>query len=297
MLFGSTAIAGGARITRTCERLRPARAAAPRRPLAGSTPPAGSCCCTASDAVWKHAPWAPPATAAGFTASDADFLRPTGSTRCGFGVLFAGVMPQARRVDSAYLDQVDRVVKLLAARHILRPARLPPGRYATRFTAARGSRSAAVQDDGLPFASTGSFFTNYFTPALARDLRRLLGQHGGPLGLLATAWSAVAERWARQPYLMGYDLFNEPSAGSQLASLLQPGRLPLFDHQLQSFYDHVRAGNPRPGPRRPRLVRPHFFFNAMAKSNFGRVADPQVGLSWHNYACMPRVHRQRGHSG
>src|SRR5438552_1496012 len=30
------------------------------------------------NAVWKHAPWAPPATADGFTARDADFLAANG---------------------------------------------------------------------------------------------------------------------------------------------------------------------------------------------------------------------------
>ena len=37
----------------------------------------------------------------------------------------------------------------------------------------------------------------------------------------------------------------------------------------------------------PRQAQPQFFFNAISRSNFGPVADPAVGLSWHDYACLP----------
>ena len=238
------------------------------------------------NAVWKHAPWAPPATAEGFTARDADFLAANGLNAVRLGVLFAGVMPRPGVVDTGYLDSIDRVVKLLASRHIWVLLDFHQDDYATRFTG-EGFPEWAVHDDGLPFTPAGSFFANYFTPALARTFDNLWGNTAGLWDDYARGWSAVAQRWRHQPYLMGYDLFNEPSGGSQMASCFNPAGCPVFDRTLQSFYDHVRAAIRKTDDGNLVWYEPHFFFNAMAKSNFTHVDDPEIGLSWHNYACTP----------
>ena len=238
------------------------------------------------NAVWKHAPWAPPATAEGFTARDADFLAANGLNAVRLGVLFAGVMPKPGVVDGAYLDSIDRVVKLLASRHIWVLLDFHQDDYATRFTG-EGFPEWAVHDDGLPFTPAGSFFANYFTPALARTFDNLWANTAGLWDDYARGWAAVAQRWRDQPYLMGYDLFNEPSGGSQMPSCFNPAGCPVFDQTLQSFYDHVRTAIRKTDGGNLVWYEPHFFFNAMAKSNFTKVDDPEIGLSWHNYACTP----------
>src|SRR5437763_15740794 len=98
------------------------------------------------NAVWKHAPWAPPATAEGFTARDADFLAANGFNAVRLGVLFAGVMPRPGIVDWSYLDRIDRVVQLLATRHIYVLLDFHQDDYATRFTG-EGFPERAVHDD------------------------------------------------------------------------------------------------------------------------------------------------------
>lgn len=52
----------------------------------------------------------------------------------------------------------------------------------------------------------------------------------------------MAKKWAGQPYLMGYDLFNEPSAGTQAPTCANPDGGPAFDATMQKLYDHVLAG-------------------------------------------------------
>jgi endoglycosylceramidase len=290
VLFGSTAVAGGhahhARYAHTGRHVPPP-AAQLRRDGRWLVDPAGRVVLVHGvNAVWKHAPWAPPATAEGFTARDADFLASNGFNAVRLGVLFAGVMPRPGFVDQAYLDRVDRVVQLLARRHIWVLLDFHQDNYATRFTG-EGMPDWAVHDDGLPFAPTGSFFLNYFTPAVSRTFDNLWANTSGLWDAYAAGWSVVAERWARQPYLMGYDLFNEPSAGSQSASCFNPAGCPLFDASLQSFYDHVRAAIRSQDRGNLVWYEPQMFFNAMSKGNFTHVSDPQVGLSWHNYACTP----------
>jgi endoglycosylceramidase len=238
------------------------------------------------NAVWKHAPYVPPATAVGFTARDADFLADNGFNAVRIGVLFAGVMPAPGVVDPTYLDRVDRVVQLLAARHIWVLLDFHQDDYNEKFTG-EGFPAWAVHDDGLPFAPTGSFFTNYFTPALARTFDNLWANTDGLWDRYAAGWSAVADRWADQPYLMGYDLLNEPSAGSQALTCANPSGCPAFDAKLQEFYDHVRAAIRTKDRGNLVWYEPQFFFNAVSTSHFGPVADPSVGLSWHDYACLP----------
>jgi endoglycosylceramidase len=238
------------------------------------------------NAVWKHAPYVAPDTAAGFGARDADFLAANGFNAVRLGVLFAGVMPQPGVIDSAYLEKVDRIVQLLAARHIYVLLDFHQDDYNEKFTG-EGMPGWSVHDDGIPFAPTGSFFTNYFTPALARTFDNLWSNTDSLWDKYAAGWTAVADKWADQPYLMGYDLFNEPSAGSQALTCANPNGCPLFDATLQQFYDHVRAAIRTKDRGNLVWYEPQFFFNAISTSNFTHVDDPQVALSWHDYACLP----------
>ncbi len=69
--------------------------------------------------VWKRAPYAPPDTAAGFTAKDAAWLEKYGFNGARLGVLWAGVTPDQPGVaDPAYFKRVDRMTKLLADKKI-----------------------------------------------------------------------------------------------------------------------------------------------------------------------------------
>lgn len=238
------------------------------------------------NAVWKLAPYVAPDTAVGFTAKDADLLAANGLNAVRLGVLFAGVMPQPGVIDQGYLDKIDRIVDLLAARKIYVLLDFHQDDYNEKFTG-EGFPAWAVRDDGVPFAPTGSFFANYFTPALARTFDNFWADKDGLWDKYAAGWAAVAQRWADQPYLMGYDLFNEPSAGSQALSCANPQGCPQFDATLQRFYDRVRAAIRTKDRGNLVWYEPQFFFNAISASNFGRIDDPQVGFSWHNYACLP----------
>jgi endoglycosylceramidase len=100
------------------------------------------------NAVWKRAPYAPPATPAGFTARDADWLAAQGFNTVRLGVIFAGVMPRRGVVDQGYLDRVQRVVDLLAARRIWVLLDFHQDMYNEKFSG-EGFPAWAVHDDGL----------------------------------------------------------------------------------------------------------------------------------------------------
>ena len=236
--------------------------------------------------VDKLPPYVAPDTAAGFTARDADFLAAHGFNAVRLGVLFAGVMPQPGQIDQTYLAQVDRIVQLLTARKIWVLLDFHQDAFNEKFHG-EGFPAWAVHDDGLPFVDLGSFFANDQTPAVQHAYDHVWNDDYQLWDYYTQAWVAVAKKWAPQPYLMGYDLFNEPNAGSKSATCANPAGCPQFDAVLQRFYDHVRTAIRTVDPHHMVWYEPQFLFNALSASNFTHVDDPAVGLSWHDYACTP----------
>jgi endoglycosylceramidase len=238
------------------------------------------------NAVFKRPPYVAPRTASGFTARDADFLARNGFNGVRLGVLFAGVMPRPGVINQHYLNQIDRIVQLLASRHIWVLLDFHQDAFNERFSG-EGFPDWAVNDDGLPFVDLGSFFVNDQTPAVQRAYDHLWNNDANLWRYYAQAWKAVAKKWRDQPYLMGYDLFNEPNAGTQMLTCANPFGCPIFDARLQKFYDYMRAAIRRVDQRNIVWYEPQFLFNAISQSNFTAVDDPEVGLSWHDYACTP----------
>ncbi|HVV75524.1 MAG TPA: cellulase family glycosylhydrolase [Mycobacteriales bacterium] len=238
------------------------------------------------NAVYKRAPYVAPKSARGFTARDADFLARNGLNGVRLGVLFAGVMPKPGVIDHHYLNQVNRIVQLLASRHIWVLLDFHQDAFNERFDG-EGFPAWATNDDGLPFVNLGSFFVNDQTPAVQHAYDHLWNDDTGLWHYYAQAWKAVAKKWRDQPYLMGYDLFNEPNAGSQMLTCANPLGCPIFDARLEKFYDYVRAAIRTVDHRGLVFYEPQFLFNAISQSNFTHVDDPEVALSWHDYACTP----------
>ncbi|MBV8162370.1 MAG: cellulase family glycosylhydrolase [Acidimicrobiia bacterium] len=240
------------------------------------------------NAVWKRPPYAAPATPGGFTTADADFLAANGFDAVRLGVLFAGVMPEPGVVDHAYLDGVDRVVQLLASRHIWVLLDFHQDQYNERFQG-EGFPAWSVDDSGLPDDARYGFPGNYFgSLALDAAYDNLWADRGGLWDRYREAWKAVAAKWATQPYLMGYELINEPWPGTVWPTCVNPlTGCPAFDATLQRFQDEARAGIREVDPSN--LV----WFEGSGVSNYGLpnglgdtpIADPAIGYSWHAYCA------------
>jgi endoglycosylceramidase len=249
------------------------------------------------NAVWKRAPYVPPATAAGFTARDADWIAAQGFNTVRLGVLFAGVMPTRGKVDRHYLDAVAKVVDLLAARRVWVLLDFHQDLYTERF-GGEGFPAWAVHDDGLPQPVSLGFPANYFLPATTRAFDNLYAGVDGLADLYAQAWKAVAVRFARTSYVLGYDVLNEPWPGSATASCANPVGCPVFDSQsLQPLYDKVVAAIRTVDRRRIVWLEPNVLFNDGAQTRLGAVrplTDPQLGLSWHQYCTTAGLTHSRG---
>ena len=250
------------------------------------------------NAVWKRAPYAPPATAAGFTAKDADWLAAQGFNTVRLGVIFAGVMPQRGKVDAAYLDKVARVVDLLAARHIWVLLDFHQDMYNERF-GGEGFPAWAVRDDGLPMPYDAGFPGNYFQPPTTRAFDNFYANVDHLEDLYAEGWAAVAARFRRTSYVLGYDVMNEPWPGSQTATCANPAGCPVFDGQaLMPLYDKVTTAVRRVDRQRIVWVEPQVLFNDGAQTNLGPFTDKQIGLSFHQYCTTAGfTHSSGGKAG
>ncbi|MEK6807075.1 MAG: cellulase family glycosylhydrolase [Pseudomonadota bacterium] len=239
--------------------------------------------------VWKLAPYFPPEVAAGFVAADADWLRDHGFNTVRLGVIFAGVMPAPGVIDSAYLDGVDRVVQLLASRGIWVMLDFHQDMYSERYEG-EGFPAWAVNDDGIPHLNDFGFPGNYFTPECSRAFDNFWANTDGLWDHYRDAWKAVAAKWKDQPYLMGYDLINEPWPGTDLASCANPFGCPLHDdRKLQALQSHVLAGIRTVDTNNIVWFEPNLVFNSGAKTGLGLLTplnDANLGFSWHKY-CLP----------
>jgi endoglycosylceramidase len=240
------------------------------------------------NAVWKIKPYAPPDTAAGFTAADADWLRDHGFNSVRLGVLFAGVMPKQGQIDNAYLDSIDRVVQLLTSRGIYVLFDFHQDIYNEKL-GGEGFPDWAVYDNGVPVIPGVPFPAGYFLPAAAVTFDSFWNNTNNLWDYYRDAWKAVAQRWQSQDHNGGYDLMNEPFPGTPWVTCANPAGCPVFDiTKLQPLQDHARAGIREADKNNIVFYEANFLLNGGAASWLGTTPfnDPNIGLSWHKYCLL-----------
>ena len=242
------------------------------------------------NAVWKQAPYVAPDSVDGFTAADADWLAAHGFKAVRLGVLFAGVMPQPHMVDSSYLDRIDRIVKLLAARGIYVLLDFHQDLFNERFQG-EGFPDWATAPGRFDTLAHAGFPLNYFTPPASRAFDRLWDDIDGLQDDYRDAWTAVAARWADQDHLMGYELINEPWPGGNWPLCSGPQGCAHFENdKLQPMYQRAIAGIRSVDSDNIVWVEPQILFDFGVASHLGEkpLEDAQLGFSFHNY-CLPET--------
>lgn len=252
------------------------------------------------NAVWKLDPYYPPATAEGFTEADADWLVEQGFNTVRLGVLFVGVMPEPGVIDHAYLSASDRVIQMLADRGIWVQIDFHQDMYNERF-GGEGFPDWAVYDLGLPMIGDAGFPGNYFQAPTSRAFQAFFENEGGVLDYYAQAWQAVAAKWKNQPYLMGYDLMNEPWPGQHWPACANPGGCPVFDTQyLQPYHEKVLGAIRAVDPDNIVWIEPTLMFDFGAQDHQGLLGgfdDDNLGFSWHNYCLSAGLIHAQGFEG
>ena len=216
------------------------------------------------NAVYKLAPYElypDPGQPWNFTSADAQHIAGLGFNVVRLGILWQGIEPgtgsindpatsaagppgQAdefnRATADAYLANIKKTVDLLGQYHVYSLLDMHQDVYNQAFRG-EGAPSWAVCTDGVPIVALGGRWSdNYASPTLhtAEEHFWLNDVVGNLQGQYDLTWSTVAGYFANNPWVIGYDPYNEP-----YEPLLTLDATEAFAIQLECFY----TGTAHPG--------------------------------------------------
>lgn len=139
------------------------------------------------------------------------------------GINWSALEPEPFQYSQAYLDKVARVVDVFGDRGIYVMLDMHQDLYGQKFD--NGAPEWATLDNDLPHLTGPVWSDSYLiSPAVQTAFDNFWAnkQVPGGTGLqdhYAAAWSRVAERFAGNPMVIGYDIMNEPFIGSAATAM------------------------------------------------------------------------------
>jgi len=240
--------------------------------------------------VEKPAPYFP--AAAGFDADDARFLADHGFTVVRLGVVVEGLMPAPGQVDLAYIEHLAATVRQLARERIFVLLDLHQDGFSPRYNG-NGLPDWMAIDDGLPNPPDAVFPLYYIqNPAMQRAFESFWANRPGPDGVgiqdnYIAGLTAVARRFAHDPYVLGYELMNEPWPGAVWEPCLaDPAGCAQLEQQLMVPFQQKATAAIRGVTRTQQVyVEPFVLFNfGQVGTTLPGTADRETVLSVHSYA-------------
>jgi endoglycosylceramidase len=238
--------------------------------------------------VEKSAPYYP--AAGGFDEDDVQFLADNGFTTVRLGVVVGGLMPEPGVVDHAYIENLAQTVELLARHRIFVLLDFHQDGYGPKYNG-NGFPDWMGIDDGLP--NPPAQFPLYYVqnPAMQRAFESFWQNRPAVDGRglqdhFVDGLVAVVRRFRRQPYVLGYELMNEPWPGATWEPCLVPpdGCAATEQELLVPFHRKATAAVRALTRTQPVYVEPFVLFN------FGQAGTSLPGarsrnvLSFHSYA-------------
>jgi endoglycosylceramidase len=223
--------------------------------------------------VYKLPPYEP--ASAGFGTAAASTLAGYGLDIVRLGVIYSAVEPEPGVFSGAYLNSIAGTVADLARQGIYCLLDFHQDQLSVGF-GGEGFPEWSVDTDGMP--EHRYIFPLGYTQSAALDAAydNFWADRDGPGGVgleqrYAAAWKFVAGRFAHDPWVIGYDLFNEPWPAHS------------SDAQLGAFYqtviDAIRSVD------REHLIfyEPYVLFDFGQPTTLGSFSDSDLGMSFHDY--------------
>jgi endoglycosylceramidase len=236
--------------------------------------------------VYKVAPYFP--AAVGFGADDAALLERLGFNVVRVGVIWKAVEPSPGVYDDGYLRHIAATVRTLAGDGVYSLLDFHQDLYNERFQG-EGAPDWAVQDGGLANPTKG-FPVNYVdNPALQHALDQFWANAPGPGGVglqdrYAAAWRHVAQMFRTVPGVLGYEMLNEPSAGTEFGACLNG--CPDFDARLTAFNHRVAKAIRTVDRRTLIFYEPEVGFDFGAATTVGALGEGPDGFAFHDYCLV-----------
>ncbi|WP_405852529.1 cellulase family glycosylhydrolase [Streptomyces sp. NBC_00090] len=244
--------------------------------------------------VYKKPPYFP--AAGGFGEKDARFLAENGFNAVRLGFAWNAVEPRPGVYDDEYIEKIRQTQQLLARHHIYSLVDSHQDAFNESVGASwSGFPDWATYADGFPVQPNPGFPLVYFTsPAQNQTWANFWRDRAAPDGVglqehYAAMWAHVAQRFTDQPYVLGYDLINEPWPGWEYPTCFPKG-CPRFETGVLAPFE-AKVMNAIRGVDRNHLL----FYEPSLTNDFGTpnwmpnpTGDPKAGMSFHDY-CLGQV--------
>jgi endoglycosylceramidase len=223
------------------------------------------------------------------TPANVSFIGAEGFNVARVSMTYAGVEPVLAHFEDSYIREYLTLDRLLAGAGVYDQVDMMQGQYAGVFWG-DGFPNWMVFTDGLPNLP-GPFPQSYiYDPAEERAWDNFwanvqASDHVGLQDHFARGLRYLARLFAGQPAFLGFDLLNEPWAGSHWPSCANPLGCPLFDRELNAFYKRIIPTLRIDDPHHLVFYEPHALFDQGAASNIGAIGDPNAVFTFHNY-CL-----------
>ncbi|MEZ5023823.1 MAG: cellulase family glycosylhydrolase [Chitinophagales bacterium] len=205
-------------------------------------------------------------------------------------IFWDGVEPERGVYDEAYLDKVEERVNWYTSRGMYVLLDMHQDLYSIAF-GGDGAPEWALQTNGHPIEANigGPWWLSNLNPAVIACWNNFWGysDHTYLQDHYIAMWQKVVERFKDNPYVLGYDLMNEPWGGDLIKAFITGD---FERNQLTAFYERlipaIRAIDndgyiffePAPAP-----------VTFGAQSNLKEIKDTRIGESRIVYAphCYP----------
>jgi endoglycosylceramidase len=231
--------------------------------------------------VNKRAPYTP--VAAGFGAAAALTLAENGFDVVRLGVIYGAVEPRPGVFNHRYIRSIARTVALLASDGVYTLLDFHQDEMSEEF-GGEGFPSWSVETGGLPVKRFVFPLAYTESPALDLAYENFWADAPGPGGVglqqrYVAAWEQVAREFAGDPWVLGYDVFNEPWPAD------------ATNAELASFYSRVIAGIRSVDRRHLIWYEPYVTFNFGVQTELPAFADSDLGMSFHDY-CLANAEQE-----
>jgi endoglycosylceramidase len=242
--------------------------------------------------VYKLDPYDPAGD--GFGEDDAEFLSANGFNVVRLGIVWAGVEPEPGAYNTDYINSIQQTVNMLASHGIYTILDMHQDLYSSTL-GGEGAPDWATLTGGAANKSYGFPGSYFLNPAESKAWDAFWNNTtaSNNLGLedsYAAAWEQIASAFSGNSAVVGYDIMNEPFAGSSwLPTLL--GSTFFGEQQLAPMYNQVAAAIRAVDPTTALIVEPAnpATSEIMAILGFpvslGKIYDSNVILAFHDYCA------------
>jgi endoglycosylceramidase len=231
------------------------------------------------DMVSKVAPYEP--AAAGFGAVAARSLAANGFDVVRLGVIYSALEPEPGVFSATYVASIEHTVATLADEGVYTLLDFHQDQMSVGF-GGEGFPAWSVETDGLPVEKFVFPLGYTSSPALNAAFDNFWTDRPGPDGVglqqrYADAWRFVAARFAGDPWVLGYDLFNEPWPSNGT------------DAELGSFYSKVITAVRSVDRSHLIFYEPFVLFDFGQQTTLPQFSDSKLGMSFHDYCDTSAV--------